>query len=32
VLRLSPPLVITEDDVARAVETLSVAIGEAARI
>jgi 4-aminobutyrate aminotransferase len=32
VLRLSPPMVIDEDDVARAVETLTVAIGEAARI
>jgi 4-aminobutyrate aminotransferase len=31
VLRLSPPLVITEDDAARAVETLSVALGEAGR-
>ena len=29
VLRLSPPLVITEDDAARAVETLEVAFGEA---
>jgi 4-aminobutyrate aminotransferase len=28
VLRLSPPLIITEDDVARAVETLDVAFGE----
>ena len=28
VLRLSPPLVITEDDAARAVETLEVAFGE----
>jgi 4-aminobutyrate aminotransferase-like enzyme len=28
VLRLSPPLIITEDDVARAVETLEVAFGE----
>ncbi|HEV8420267.1 MAG TPA: aminotransferase class III-fold pyridoxal phosphate-dependent enzyme, partial [Actinomycetota bacterium] len=28
VLRLSPPLVISEDDVARAVETLEVAFGE----
>jgi 4-aminobutyrate aminotransferase len=30
VLRLSPPLVITEEDAARAVETLEVASGEAA--
>ncbi len=29
VLRISPPLIITEDDVARAVETLEVAFGEA---
>jgi 4-aminobutyrate aminotransferase len=28
VLRLSPPLIITEDDAARAVETLDVAFGE----
>lgn len=28
VLRLSPPLIITEDEVARAVETLDVAFGE----
>jgi 4-aminobutyrate aminotransferase-like enzyme len=27
-LRLSPPLIISEDDVARAVETLDVAFGE----
>jgi 4-aminobutyrate aminotransferase len=31
VLRVSPPLSITEDDAARAVETLEVAFGEAAR-
>lgn len=31
VLRLSPPLSITEDDVQRAVETLEVAFGEAQR-
>jgi len=31
VLRISPPLVITEDDAARAVETLEVAFGEAER-
>ena len=30
VLRLTPPLIITEDDVARAVETLDVAFGEVA--
>jgi 4-aminobutyrate aminotransferase len=29
VLRLSPPLVITEDDAARAIETLEVAFGQA---
>jgi 4-aminobutyrate aminotransferase len=29
VLRLAPPLVITEDDAARAIETLEVAFGEA---
>jgi 4-aminobutyrate aminotransferase len=29
VLRISPPLIITEDDVARAVETLEVAFGKA---
>jgi 4-aminobutyrate aminotransferase len=28
VLRISPPLTITEDDAARAVETLEVAFGE----
>jgi 4-aminobutyrate aminotransferase-like enzyme len=28
VIRMSPPLVITEDDAARAVETLNVAFGE----
>ncbi|MBA3551411.1 MAG: aspartate aminotransferase family protein [Actinobacteria bacterium] len=32
VLRLSPPLSITEDDVARAIETLEVAFGEAATL
>jgi 4-aminobutyrate aminotransferase len=31
VLRLSPPLVITEEDAARAVETLEVAFGEVAK-
>jgi 4-aminobutyrate aminotransferase len=31
VLRLSPPLIITEDDAARAVETLEIAFGEASQ-
>jgi 4-aminobutyrate aminotransferase len=31
VLRLSPPLIITEEDAARAVETLEIAFGEAQR-
>jgi 4-aminobutyrate aminotransferase len=32
VLRLSPPLIITEEDAARAVETLEVAFGEAGNL
>jgi 4-aminobutyrate aminotransferase len=32
VLRLSPPLIITEEDAARAVETLEIAFGEAGNL